>query len=654
MTANRMPHISVWGFVFLLAIFCVSLSAADGLEQARNATVFIQSTYRPVNILNPEDAQLARFTGTGFVIADEGLILTNAHVVQSVMSLDIETDEPATDRTPIQNRRVLVLHQTTVRLASGTEHSLQLDATVLATHHPNVTTDLALLRVYPRVPLPTALLANDQDMAQLKQGMKVRSLGFPKALNFGNAHGPELVLHSGDIAALHRDENGHLASLNHDAKIDHGNSGGPLIDEQGRVIGINTFGIGKQDFSIPMTIVRREFGEVIKHRGPPASGRRTLTVGNDARATHASVKEAMEAARPGDTVLLGEGRFLLDEGFPIVSEGVWLRGLSRDRTTLVLGNTGGLTIGPLGYHELSDMTVTVDNKTERNKTSDTYYVSWFGGSQSYLHDLSILANRNTEDCLLMIARDTQPNIYNCRIENFRYPSMAVGVGTGNYLLDIEAFKHGPKFHRVTLSGARVYGKATFEGSVFLPTKDVMSEGPFGRGTPIFQAVSSNGKTEITMIGCLRPAGSVWHATGKADFRIVSGRIQDNVFHFNFGDPQADKKGYRYLHMNSVLGIYAGKQSESKEPKIVGNYFICTGDRAPTQVAYIQGHTGEQEVFMPGSAVKIFNGSPAVFRNYFLSCLPIHARFDGSYDKLFDMDKVLGNVYYDPTVINRGK
>lgn len=168
-------------------------------------------------------------TGTGFVVAGDGVIATNDHVVQGAQTV-------------------------TVTLADGRK----LPATVLRT---DPSADLAVLRVAASN-LPVAPLG---DSSTLQVGDPVVAVGNALAL----PGGPTVT--EGIVSALNRTvRTDRGAELTHvvqtDAAINPGNSGGPLLDATGRVVGINTAAAsGGQDigFAIAMDGARRTFDALL-------------------------------------------------------------------------------------------------------------------------------------------------------------------------------------------------------------------------------------------------------------------------------------------------------------------------------------------------------------------------------------------------------
>jgi len=174
----------------------------------------------------------ARSLGSGFIIDAEGLVVTNNHVIEGA-------------------EKILVA------LTDGT----QLPATVVGADDK---TDLAVLKVSAGRPLPVVQFA-DSDSAEI--GDWVMAIGNPFGL------GGSVSL--GIVSARNRDiESGPYDSfIQTDAVINQGNSGGPLFDMNGKVIGINTaiyaqdggaLGVG---FAVPVNLAKpvidqlAEYGE---------------------------------------------------------------------------------------------------------------------------------------------------------------------------------------------------------------------------------------------------------------------------------------------------------------------------------------------------------------------------------------------------------
>ncbi|MFM7287508.1 MAG: trypsin-like peptidase domain-containing protein [Cyanobium sp.] len=174
---------------------------------------------------DPAGSRRERGQGSGVVIdADRGLVLTNAHVVDQVDSVE-------------------------VTLADGR----QLDGEVVGA---DAVTDLAVVRLRGLRDLQAAPLG---DSEALEVGDWAIALGSP--------YGLERTVTLGIVSSLHRDINSlgfsdkRLDLIQTDAAINPGNSGGPLIDAAGQVIGINTLvrsgpgaGLG---FAIPINLAKR-------------------------------------------------------------------------------------------------------------------------------------------------------------------------------------------------------------------------------------------------------------------------------------------------------------------------------------------------------------------------------------------------------------
>jgi putative serine protease PepD len=184
--------------------------------------------------------------GTGFVISSDGVIVTNNHVVEGA-------------------------HEIQAVFSDGTTR----DAKVLGRNEPS---DLAVVKV-DASGLPTIALG-DSDRVQV--GDDVVAIGNALALQGG------LTVTRGIISGLHREVDTNTGSaledvLQTDTAINPGNSGGPLVDAQGRVIGINTAiadpgSAQNVGFAIPISNATAIIEQLRQGRQPALLGVKTIDV----------------------------------------------------------------------------------------------------------------------------------------------------------------------------------------------------------------------------------------------------------------------------------------------------------------------------------------------------------------------------------------
>jgi S1-C subfamily serine protease len=189
-------------------------------QRSTPSVVEVQSTFPSSTDFFGQQLGPNKGIGTGFVVSSQGLILTNAHVV-------VEYPDQ-TNRLPAQQPATKVQ---VVFKGSGTK-TTTVEAQVVGV---DGSTDVALLKVDPsKVPNLKPLPLGDSSKVQV--GEPVVAIGNPLGLEF--------TMTSGIVSAVDRTltsptrvfiENG----IQTDAAINEGNSGGPLIDGSGRVIGIN-------------------------------------------------------------------------------------------------------------------------------------------------------------------------------------------------------------------------------------------------------------------------------------------------------------------------------------------------------------------------------------------------------------------------------
>lgn len=181
---------------------------AKTLDQASRAVVKIEI---------PLEGGTAIETGTGFFIGDQGWIATNSHLVRNMNS------------------------RTYVRSADGQTYRI---AGVIA-EAPEM--DLAILQLAERPAKMTVLDLSYDAIPPL--ATEVYAIGHPYNVDFSLSRGvvsrvlttAELLRNFPDhiVAKIHSPPG--MVWIQHDAKISPGNSGGPLLDGAGRVLGVNTF-----------------------------------------------------------------------------------------------------------------------------------------------------------------------------------------------------------------------------------------------------------------------------------------------------------------------------------------------------------------------------------------------------------------------------
>ncbi len=165
--------------------------------------------------------------GSGFIIREDGYIVTNSHVVQGEIDVSV----------------------TVYKKVEGRLERKSYDKVQIVAVNPFI--DLALLKIDAKelgdTKLTKVYFGRTEDV---KQGSQVFAVGAPRGLDFTQTQG--------SVSSTNRAMDGKVY-IQIDAPINPGNSGGPLFNEKGEVIGVNSLKLGASEglnFSIPIDYVK--------------------------------------------------------------------------------------------------------------------------------------------------------------------------------------------------------------------------------------------------------------------------------------------------------------------------------------------------------------------------------------------------------------
>jgi serine protease Do len=260
-------------------------------------------------------------TGTGFLVTDDGYLITNAHIVdrdsafirnkfilstfQEVTEKNINALQSSwamtlteQQRSLLYNAYGLVYSQVSSMILfdlkkeiyvlyridneNGGTEIVRKKADIIIKGRPMPGKDVAILRIHDASNLPTLTLSRE---SLVRIGTQVLVFGFPEPVTsnafLASEAGIDPSLTAGIISAIKKSIGG-WPVIQMDAMISHGSSGSPVCNDKGEVIGLATFGSLEQrgnalasgfNFAIPMTVIR-EYIDSAKLK--PAPGKASL------------------------------------------------------------------------------------------------------------------------------------------------------------------------------------------------------------------------------------------------------------------------------------------------------------------------------------------------------------------------------------------
>ncbi len=221
------------------------LTDSEIIKRATPSVVLISSTFTEAG---------QKGTATGIVLSEDGYIITNCHVIQTTYE-----DLVNTNANPFSNpfsffgggyeveSKTVKADKVVVTMSDDSEHEAEIIGF-------DESTDLAILKIDVEGLIPAAI-GNSDDLAL---GDKAITLGYPLGLGLSASGGMIAGLDKELTTELSNGGTAPITLIQTDAAINNGNSGGPLLNSKGEVVGITSSKIGGANvdsvgFAIPIT-----------------------------------------------------------------------------------------------------------------------------------------------------------------------------------------------------------------------------------------------------------------------------------------------------------------------------------------------------------------------------------------------------------------
>jgi serine protease Do len=218
--------------------------------------------------------------GSGVIVDSEGYIVTALHVVEGERRIRVDLNSP-------------IIPKTSVSRVQDQKRRSSIEATIVGSFKD---ADLAVLKIDAR-DLPT-LSFSDSD--SLKQGQLVAALGSPEGLR----NSLSLGVVSSIAQQIGPDDS--VAYIETDAAVAPGSSGGPLIDVQGGIVGINVSSVtdeGRQvglGLAVPSRIVRFVYEQIRQYGCVPRA-----SLGMDIQGVTPTLASALRLSSDSGVIVAG-------------------------------------------------------------------------------------------------------------------------------------------------------------------------------------------------------------------------------------------------------------------------------------------------------------------------------------------------------------
>jgi Trypsin-like peptidase domain len=243
------------------------LASSERVAEAAAATVFVRVIGKIGIVVDAswteqQERDVELGTGSGFVFTPYGQVLTNQHVVSGGTYHERVGSHDVTLHLTVERIEVVLP-------SPGTEDSPRRFEASIEASDPDV--DLAVLSVNG-AELPYLALG-DSDAADPGETVSVYGFPFGRKVEVGRTELPDIVptvsVSRGAVSAVRADDAGNTAFLQTTATVNPGNSGGPMVDSEGFVLGVVRLKLRGGDgigFAIPVNAVK-DFLEVHGYGG---------------------------------------------------------------------------------------------------------------------------------------------------------------------------------------------------------------------------------------------------------------------------------------------------------------------------------------------------------------------------------------------------